>query len=50
VILKTRAGRENNIFIVPSAMLLRPSPRLVDYLGILNERLAALARRQKTED
>ena len=42
VILKTRAGRENNILIVPSSMLLRPSPRIVDYLGALNERLASL--------
>jgi iron complex transport system substrate-binding protein len=42
VILKTRAGREKNIIIVPTALFLRPSPRIVDYIGILNERLAAL--------
>jgi iron complex transport system substrate-binding protein len=42
VILKTRAGRENNIIIVPTAMFLRPSPRIVDQMNVLNERLAAL--------
>jgi iron complex transport system substrate-binding protein len=42
VILKTRAGREKNILIVPTALFLRPSPRIVDYLGVLNEQLAAL--------
>jgi iron complex transport system substrate-binding protein len=42
VILKTRAGRENNIIIVPTALFLRPSPRIIDYIGVLNERLAAL--------
>jgi iron complex transport system substrate-binding protein len=42
VILKTRAGREKNIIIVPTALFLRPSPRIVDYIGVLNERLAAL--------
>jgi iron complex transport system substrate-binding protein len=42
VILKTRAGRENNIIIVPTALFLRPSPRIIDYIGVLNERLATL--------
>ena len=44
VILKTRAGREKNILIVPTAMFLRPSPRIVDYISVLNERLATLRR------
>ncbi|GHV96166.1 hemin receptor [Spirochaetia bacterium] len=31
-ILKTRAGRESNISIVPSSFFLRPSPRMMDKL------------------
>jgi iron complex transport system substrate-binding protein len=42
VILKTRAGREKNIIIVPTALFLRTSPRIIGYIGVLNERLAAL--------
>jgi iron complex transport system substrate-binding protein len=37
VILKTRAGREGNIRIVPSWLFLRPSPRLFDGLMELRE-------------
>jgi iron complex transport system substrate-binding protein len=42
VILKTRAGREKNIIVIPTALFLRPSPRIVGYIGALKERLAAL--------
>ncbi|MDR0379180.1 MAG: ABC transporter substrate-binding protein [Candidatus Accumulibacter sp.] len=42
VILKTRAGREKNIIIVPTALFLRTSPRIVDYMSVLKERLTAL--------
>jgi iron complex transport system substrate-binding protein len=43
-ILRTRAGRERNITIVPSSLFLRPSPRIVD--GILE--LHALIRGLKS--
>ncbi|MDC7222185.1 MAG: ABC transporter substrate-binding protein [Spirochaetales bacterium] len=33
----TRAGRENNIAIIPSSMFLRPSPRIIDSLFELRE-------------
>jgi iron complex transport system substrate-binding protein len=42
VIRDTRAGMEGNISVVPSAMFLRPSPRLVDSLVALNEQLRHL--------
>jgi iron complex transport system substrate-binding protein len=38
-ILKTRAGRESNISIVPSSFFLRPSPRMVDKLLELQREL-----------
>jgi iron complex transport system substrate-binding protein len=42
VIRDTRAGMEGNISVIPSAMFLRPSPRLVDSLVALNEQLRHL--------
>jgi len=39
VILKTRAGKEGNISIVPSSFFLRPSPRIVDKLQELHNDL-----------
>jgi iron complex transport system substrate-binding protein len=42
VIRNTRAGMEGNISVIPSAMFLRPSPRLVDSLVTLNEQLRHL--------
>lgn len=44
VVLETRAGRENNVFIVPSEMILRPTPRVIDALELLHEQLSAFAR------
>jgi iron complex transport system substrate-binding protein len=38
-ILKTRAGKEGNISIVPSSFFLRPSPRLVDKLAELHREI-----------
>jgi iron complex transport system substrate-binding protein len=35
----TRAGREGNISIIPSSLLLRPSPRIVDSLPELYEKI-----------
>jgi iron complex transport system substrate-binding protein len=35
----TRAGREGNISIIPSSLLLRPSPRIVDSLPELSEKI-----------
>lgn len=43
VIRKTRAGRENNIVIVPSFMILRPTPRVIDALVMLRDELVKLA-------
>jgi iron complex transport system substrate-binding protein len=43
-ILKTRAGREKNIRIVPSWFFLRPSPRLIDGLLELREELEAFKK------
>jgi iron complex transport system substrate-binding protein len=42
VIRNTRAGMEGNISVIPSAMFLRPSLRLVDSLVALNEQLRHL--------
>ncbi len=42
-ILKTRAGREKNIFIVPSQLILRPSPRIIDALSSLQQQLRKIA-------
>jgi iron complex transport system substrate-binding protein len=44
VIAKTRAGREGNISIVPSSFLLRPSPRIVDGLLELREKINTYRR------
>jgi iron complex transport system substrate-binding protein len=41
-IMQTRAGREKNIYIVPSQLILRPSPRIIDALSMLHEKLKAL--------
>ncbi|MFW5783176.1 MAG: ABC transporter substrate-binding protein [Spirochaetota bacterium] len=43
-VMQTRAGRENNIFIVPSQWLLRPTPRVIDALELLHEELSAYDR------
>ncbi len=43
VILETRAGIEENIFIVPSQMILRPTPRVIDALVLLHEQLGEYA-------
>jgi iron complex transport system substrate-binding protein len=44
VIPRTRAGREGNISIIPSSLLLRPSPRIVNGLLELHERLKTYRR------
>ena len=44
VIAKTRAGREGNISIIPSSLLLRPSPRIVDGLLELHGKIAGYRR------
>jgi iron complex transport system substrate-binding protein len=44
VIAKTRAGREGNISIIPSSLLLRPSPRIVDGLLELHEKVKTYRR------
>jgi iron complex transport system substrate-binding protein len=43
-ILKTRAGKEANISIIPSSYFLRPSPRLVDRLPELHRELQKYKR------
>jgi iron complex transport system substrate-binding protein len=43
-IAKTRAGREGNISIVPSSLLLRPSPRIVDGLLELHGKIKSYKR------
>ncbi|MDR1909984.1 MAG: ABC transporter substrate-binding protein [Spirochaetaceae bacterium] len=45
VLLRTRAGREGNIGIIPSSLLLRPSPRIVDGLLELRAKLKTYGRR-----
>lgn len=44
VIKQTRAGIEGNIFIVPSELILRPTPRVIDGLTMLYEDLKAFER------
>jgi iron complex transport system substrate-binding protein len=44
VIARTRAGREGNISIIPSSLLLRPSPRIVDGLLELHEKIKSYKR------
>ncbi|MDR2072077.1 MAG: ABC transporter substrate-binding protein [Spirochaetaceae bacterium] len=39
VIAKTRAGRENNLAVVPSSLFLRTSPRIVESLLELQEKI-----------
>ncbi len=41
-ILQTRAGREGNIGMIDSALILRPSPRIVDGIVTLHEQLSAV--------
>jgi iron complex transport system substrate-binding protein len=43
LILETRAGREGNIFLVPSQKILRPTPRVIDFIEELYEQLSELA-------
>lgn len=43
MVRKTRAGREGNIFILPSQMFLRPSPKILEKLPGLYEQLSSLA-------
>jgi iron complex transport system substrate-binding protein len=42
----TRAGREGNIYLLPSEMILRPSPRLIDEMPKLYEMLSRLVKEQ----
>ena len=44
-ILKTRAGREGNIQVVDSALILRPTPRVVDGILTLSEKLSTIPPR-----
>jgi iron complex transport system substrate-binding protein len=44
VIPLTRAGRERNIRIIPSSLLLRPSPRIMDTLDELQKEVRAYER------
>jgi iron complex transport system substrate-binding protein len=50
VIWKTRAGAEANISIIPSALFLRPSPRIVDSLLQLDEQLRLIKARPLGEE
>ncbi len=43
LLLETRAGKEENIYLVPSAKILRPTPRVIDFLEELYEQLSKLA-------
>jgi len=43
-ILRTRAGRERNVAIVPSSLFLRPSPRIVEGILDLHSRLRSYSR------
>lgn len=43
VIRETRAGKEENVFIVPSQLILRPTPRVIEALTMMHERLAEYA-------
>jgi iron complex transport system substrate-binding protein len=45
VILRTRAGRERNISLVPSSLFLRTSPRIVDSLLEMYGELEAFSDR-----
>lgn len=45
VVASTRAGKEHNIWIVPSYMILRPTPRVIDALQLLHEKLTQLSAR-----
>lgn len=47
VIRQTRAGIEGNIVIVPSEMILRPTPRVIDALTMLHEDLSAFEHAQE---
>jgi iron complex transport system substrate-binding protein len=42
MVRRTRAGKEGNIYILPSQMILRPSPRILEELPDLYEKLALL--------
>jgi iron complex transport system substrate-binding protein len=42
MVRRTRAGKEGNIYILPSQMILRPSPRILEELPELYEKLALL--------
>ncbi|MDR2314036.1 MAG: ABC transporter substrate-binding protein [Spirochaetaceae bacterium] len=43
VIAKTRAGRENNLAVIPSSLFLRPSPRIVESLLELQKKIKKYA-------
>jgi ABC-type hemin transport system substrate-binding protein len=45
VVANTRAGKEKNVWIVPSEMILRPTPRVIDALTFLHGELSDLAAR-----
>jgi iron complex transport system substrate-binding protein len=44
VISRTRAGRDRNIKIIPSSLLLRPSPRIIETLTELRKEVQAYER------
>ena len=44
VIAKTRAGREHNLAVVPSALFLRTSPRIMESLLELHEIIRGFSR------
>jgi iron complex transport system substrate-binding protein len=46
VALKTRAGSEKNVWVVPSHLILRPTPRVIDALTFLHGKLSELAARE----
>jgi len=46
-ILRTRAGRERNIRIVPSSLFLRPSPRIIEGILDLRTKLEVIERGKK---
>jgi iron complex transport system substrate-binding protein len=44
LISETRAGSEGNIYLVPSYKILRPTPRVIDFIEELYEQLRDLSK------
>ncbi|HOO34164.1 MAG TPA: ABC transporter substrate-binding protein [Thermotogota bacterium] len=42
LLLETRAGKEGNVYLVPSQKILRPTPRVIDFIEELYEQLSEL--------